>query len=140
MEETIKLKELLGDHVLTGVDLDSIDGAMCVRFVLDGRVIIAVEDPDDGYRSMLENIWVKNEGTVKNMFPPCKVTGAWDKMGEHITRWSEGEPSQNLLAFTDNITQKPVLTIGTDYGDHYYPMFVGDFAPENMLINQGKNV
>ena len=131
----MELKDLVGLHVLDAVDMeigkiknymDWDEDAQIIRFRLDGKTYIATEDPDDGYRSHMKDI---NESTdpMNNSFPPCKVIGSMDEDQENDT-----------LEFKDLVTGKTVLRVGTDNTDDYYPMFISEFNPENMAINQSK--
>jgi len=47
--------------------------------------------------------------------------------------------AEGLIDFIDIITGKPVLSVGTDWSDSYYPYAVFEFMPENMAINAGRN-
>jgi len=91
--------------------------------VLDRKTYTAIEDPTDGYRSAMKEI-KESKAIVKNKFSPVKVMG--------IMRPNSLD---ELIDFYDIKTDKIVLSVGThDYSD-YYPMFVAEFTPENMIIN-----
>ena len=123
----MKLNDLTGLHVLTGVDKDSTevkqwDGfelAQCIRFVLDGICYVATEDPNDGYRSTMEEIAVSSV-PIKTQFPPVNVFGVM-KDGNNET-----------IMFLNTSTGKKVLEVGTDNIDDYYPWYVAEFYPENL--------
>lgn len=114
----MELNDLIGEHLLTGVDFDG----NTINFVLDNETYSATEDPIDGYRSCLEEI-KKSEAIVKNTFEPCKVKGDMRSSGCEI------------IDFADTVTQKIVLSIGTDTTDDCYPFYVVSFTPENMSSN-----
>lgn len=118
-----QLEDLLGGHKLSGVDFSQDKDAAAMHFVLDGKTYSAVEDPDDGYRSMLGTL-IESQLPVKNKFPACNVVGTWKADGDE------------LVVLLDCKTGKPVLEVGTDYSDDYYPCFIANFVPENMAINQ----
>lgn len=125
-------KELEGERYLSGVDevIQEIEkygykeDVNIVRFVIDGITYKAIEDPDDGYRSYLSDLETSNE-TVSNIFEPHKV----------IVKVKEGE---DIIEFTDSVTNKVVLEIGTDTSCDYYPFCVMYWRPENLACNIGK--
>lgn len=131
----VAFDSLLGEHVLTGVDMsvervkqwgEHFKDANVCTFRLDGVIYTAIEDPDDGYRSSMDKFFVG--GAITNEFAPVKVIG---------TVRTKGEYSQvdDVLVFTDAVTGKTVLEVGTENTDDYYPSFVASFHPENMAIN-----
>lgn len=127
---TVELKELLGKHVLTGVDFgmkpkatEWDEAANTMSFVLDGRTLTAAEDPDDGYRSSLEELLETPDVVVKNVFVPCHVVGR--AINEDV----------DVVELVDEQTGKVVLAVGTADADDYYPSYVADFTPENMASN-----
>ncbi|POO54367.1 hypothetical protein CPJ18_02395 [Agrobacterium rosae] len=133
-----ELTDLIGKRRLDAVDFDNEqvkelygdgyeDSSVC-RFRLDGVVYIAIEDPDDGYRSSMRNLTVANDATMKNVFPSVEV------LGRHRTTGEYGE-TDDVLELIDTITGKVVLEVGTDNSDDYYPSFVASFHPENMSTN-----
>jgi hypothetical protein len=55
----IELENLIGEHLLSGVDniqVDETEPIDAILFILDGVTYMAIEDPDDGYRSMLAEL------------------------------------------------------------------------------------
>jgi hypothetical protein len=126
----MKIEDFKGKHFLTGVEFGEIksndkwgDNANTIDFILDGKTFSAVEDPDDGYRSSMEDIVENRDGVIiKNTFSQIEVLGVIRK-------------DEDIIDFIDTITGRKVLSIGTDYSDYYYPSFVCDFIPENMNIN-----
>jgi hypothetical protein len=135
-KKTVELKDLVGLHELTGVDnitkriplewsADLFEDAQHLSFVLDGVTYTAIEDPSDGYRSALRDVFVSEE-PVANTFFACKVLG-------HMSM----DATDNILYLTDIVTGKVVLEIGTSNYDDWYPCFECGFYPENMAINQG---
>jgi hypothetical protein len=140
MNEEITLDSLVGEHVLTGVDLVefrvkdeepdawSDDIAQRVVFTLDGVTYKASEDPSDGYRSSMRSLRVGGE--VRNTFPPCRVICT---LG--VPPDDGYEDARESLVMTDVVTGKVVLEIGTHNSDDYYPSFVGFFDPAAMAAN-----
>jgi len=144
MTET-NLESFVGNHVLTGVDMfdtkfkdDShylhADTANCIRFRLDGITYIAMEDPEDGYRSCLGSLFVSAD-KVKNTFPPCEVICVYRNKEDETRTYSV---ECDIIRFIDKTTGLVVLEIGTTNTDDYYPSFVGIFNPQNMAVNQGR--
>ncbi|WP_024898834.1 hypothetical protein [Brucella rhizosphaerae] len=134
----MELKDLIGRHMLDAVDftnamikgwLDEYEDCEVCRFRLDGTTYVAVEDPDDGYRSSMRELLVDENATMSNVFPAIEVEAAYrDKYGDH--------DGADILMLVDVVTGKTVLEIGTDNTDDYYPFFVSDFQPQNMATNQ----
>jgi hypothetical protein len=134
----MELKELVGEHVLSGVDMDNskvkmwgenFEDCEVIRFVLDGKTYTATEDPEDGYRSCMKDIVVSEE-VVSNSFFGVDV----------VASMRENEPCEvnDVLVLTDTKTGKIVLEVGTENTDDYYPCWVANFVPENMAINQNR--
>lgn len=91
------------------------------------RVLIALEDPHDGLRSMLEEIYVVEEAslmspTIANVFDPARVIP--------IT-----SSTRQVWRLVDPRTGKHVVEIGTDYTDDEYPTCVLSVNPANLWIN-----
>lgn len=119
----VELESLVGKHILSGVDLGTQGEASTIVFLLDGKTYMAVEDPDDGYRSSL-GTFEMTDLVVKNVFEGQEVVG------------SMSSGSDTTLELTDAATGKIVLRVGTDNSDDYYPSFVSEFTPENMAANK----
>jgi len=131
---TVALKDLAGAHTLTGVDLtnetikawydkDVYEDAQYFSFRLDEKTYTAIEDPSDGYRSSMQEIGVSDHA-LKNTFPPVQVVGVYD----------ESDLSDDTLTLIHAVTGKPILRVGTDNADDYYPCFVSEFHPEALGI------
>jgi len=130
----MELKDLVGEHELSGVDTTTervkqygeyYEDCEVVRFVIDGKTYKATEDPDDGYRSYLKDLEVTDE-KVMNSFPPQKVIG---KMKD------DSGMDNDTIQFIDAATGKVVLEVGTDNTDNYYPYCVMHWSPENLAVN-----
>lgn len=124
----MELKELAGDHVLTGYDTGAYDTgdkyeptAARARFVLDGVTYEAQEDPDDGYRSHMRELKVSDE-KVANTFPPVRVTCSHRDRGEY--------DADDVLEIRNAATGAIVLEVGTESVDDYYPSFRNEWHPE----------
>ena len=129
------LAELLGAHMLDAVDFDNdavnllkaynpdLEAASTIAFRLDGVVYVAVEDPDDGYRSSMSHIYIVDARMV-NVFPAVKVWGQWAGADEALVEFMRMDGGAVLLE------------VGTDVEDGYYPCFISSFKPENMPVNK----
>lgn len=128
MLRDVELKELVGPHTLSGVEFesakvdplevgnDAVDSSNVMRFVLDGRILVATEDPDDGYRSMLGDLQEVAGPPVANSFSPVAVVGHMD-------------PNHDILVLRLAATGEEVLRVGTEDFDGYYPCFEAWFDP-----------
>ena len=133
----MELKALVGEHLLDAVDFsneqvkawkDRFEFCQVIRFRLDGNVYMAVEDPDDGYRSHMQDLTIVEDATMKNVFAPVKVVGRHREQGRY-----GGE--DDVLELVDADTGKVVLEVGTKSVDDYYPYFVASFHPEALTLN-----
>lgn len=129
----MELENLVGKHTLTGVDCSTeptgdlyYDSASVINFVLDGITYSAIEDPSDGYRSMLKELKV-SDFKVTNVFAPVEVTCVMRSGG-----------FCDILDVIDVVSGKVVLSVGTDNYDDYYPSFVYEWTPENLCLNLPK--
>lgn len=121
----MELKDLIGKHLLSGVQFGTYDESSTIDFILDDQIISVVEDSEDGYRSSMSDIILNREDIViTNKFSPVEVIGELD---------------EDVVSFIDIITRKIVLSVGTDYTDSWYPCFIGEWVPENLCLNQNNN-
>ena len=132
----MELKDFKGKYQLQGVDEftgtvktwgDNFEDCSAIRFKLDGIVYVAIEDPDDGYRSYLGELKI-DEVDTKNPFTGVEV------LASHRDQNSYGEVS-DIIDFLDTTTGRVVLSVGTGNTDDYYPYFVAYFDPTAMSIN-----
>lgn len=140
MAETVELKDLVGKHMLSGVDFseqsikaewgDYFEDCQVMNFVLDDKAYSAIEDPNDGYRSAMRELRVISPDLISNRFPPIEVVAVYQ--GEN----NNSRYGDDTLDFYDAANGKLVLSVGTDRSDNYYPWFVADFTPENMSTNE----
>jgi hypothetical protein len=136
-----ELTDLTGLHMLDAVDFERVvvkryegdeygeDASVC-RFRLDGAIWMAVEDPNDGYRSSMREVTKLRANTavkLVNVFPPVQVLGVY-----HERRRYEACDILELYATANG---KLLLTVGTENNDDYYPSFVANFVPENLPVN-----
>jgi len=136
----MELKSLVGEHLLDAVDSsdeqvktwgEQFETATVLRFRLDGNVYVAVENPEDGYRSCMNDLTVSEDATMKNVFEPVRVIGQYRDEGRY-------DGVDDVLELIDASTGEIVLEVGTEDVGDYYPGFVAAFHPEAMIINSGK--
>ncbi len=134
----MELKDLVGEHLLTGVSFDAIkatdewaEDAETISFILDGITYTAIQNPSDGYRSSMETLLV-SEADVTNKFVPVRVRAVMRPDDEY--EWAKQE--HDVLDFFDAESGQLVLAVGTRNTDDYYPSWVAEFHPENMAINK----
>ena len=135
-EEEIKVDELLGDHNFTGIDFDTVEGEYgesydIVYVQVDGKVYKFVENPDDGYRSQMEEYSIVADREMKNIFPPVPVVISC------ITEWPDhfaDSSDCDIYLFVSKQTGLIILEVGTDYTVDYYPSTVSNYMPENIEV------
>lgn len=131
------LADLVGLHQLSGVDTGNMrvenmwgeqENCQFVKFTLDGVHYMAVEDPDDGYRSRCREL-VTSETPPRFSFPPqsvvCSMKGPDTELHEN----------NDILVVKDCITEEIVLEVGTANYDDWYPYCHFEYHPENMACN-----
>lgn len=137
------LTDLVGEHLLTGVELGVRkhdpgevwdEDANTIAFILDGITYVAVEDPSDGYRSSMKKLELGDPGLVKNTFAPIHVTAAFGPSGGR-----DYEDRDEVLEFREVSTGALILEVGTDNADDYYPSFVGNWRPERIGQPEGES-
>jgi len=136
---SIDLESLVGEHLLSGVDGDTIqikrwygdstEPAEVLRFILDGVTYEGIEDPSDSYRSSMQGLFL-TDTPVKNTFNPVKVVGRYRKKGAY-------SGTDDVLELIDAANGKVILEVGTENVDDYYPGFCAHWRPENLAVNQG---
>ena len=124
----VTLDSLVGEHLFSGSDCEGPDcAANVIRFVLDGRIYMAVEDENDGYRSALGTLAVVDDPPVTNSFEPIRVV-------VRMATWS----GDDYIEVIDVANGKTVLEVGTDEADDYYPSFIATFYTDRMAVNAWK--
>lgn len=131
----ITLTDLIGDFELDACDFatlkepynefddDLVEIINVIYFRLNGKIYLAKEDSNNGYRSLLGDIYEIENYNFKNTFPAAKVISVFKTV------------IKDAICFADKGTNKTVLEIGTDYSDDDYPSCIMYFDPTAMLIN-----
>ena len=95
-----------------------------IAFTLDGITYAAVEDPDDGYRSMLDRVIILGDDEpMATPLPPTKVLAR-----KRLPSPRDERP--DILDFIDPVSENVLIAIGTSHEEDYYPFFVGAFFPQ----------
>ena len=132
----MELKDFEGKYQLQGVDEctesvktwgDSFEDCSAIRFKLNGVVYVAIEDPDDGYRSYLGELKI-DQLDIKNPFENVEVVASYRDSNKYNEK-------SDIMDFIDTTTGKVVLSVGTGNTDDYYPYFVASFDPTAMSVN-----
>ena len=126
----MELAALVGRWVLSGAEpgytpkKSFYGGEPTLSFILDSKTYTAVEDPADGYRSYLRDVYEGGE---------CANTFA----GEEVDiRLVEGDRYFYGIIATSTATGEEILRIGTNDYDDYYPVCILEFHPQNLDVNQ----
>jgi hypothetical protein len=137
---SVAMESLVGSHTLSGVDEEVVkteswykgeyEDCNALRFTLDGVTYMAIEDPDDGYRSSMRGLVVSKTPTKFTFTPIPVVVSARDKGGY------EDKDSAEVLEIRDARNGLVILEAGTENTNDYYPYFVGNWKPENMEENR----
>ena len=129
------LEDLVGNHILSGVEFGTkkvngygwYEDANFAKFTIDGVTYLALENPDDGYRSYMEELQIVEE-TCSVRLPDVKVRCLMRDSKFH------GQ-IDDVLSFVDVENGKEFLAIGTENTNDYYPYCVFEYTPENMSCN-----
>jgi hypothetical protein len=119
-----------GWHVLTGIGETTVyddwynTTADAVVFQLDGRNFIVYADKDDGFRSY--GRLHETDERPQMTFPPQSVHAFTE-----VVDTFDGE-----ILHLENEDGEPVLEIGTDNSDAYYPLAIFHWYPENLPVNK----
>ena len=130
----MELKDLVGKHILQGIELGtepadqgfwSVDSNF-ILFALDGVTYKATENPDDGYRSYLNDLEIVDKKPHIKI-PDVEVVG--------IMREDDDSEKNDVIEFRDVNNGRCVLAIGTGNTYDYYPYCVLSYKSENMSCN-----
>ena len=137
----MRLSDLAGRRWFSGIEEGVItekDGwgdeqdCKCVKFVLDEVCYMAIEDPEDGWRSHCKELRVSEQKPLIT-FPAVPV------IAEHRTEGLCGT-TDDLLVLRDELTGEVVLEIGPCNTSDYYPYFDFYYHPEGMSCNTARVV
>ena len=127
----MELSEFKGEYTLDAVDYAhtfeqyGLEYANSISFRLNGRTYTAVEDPRDGYRSSMSDIFVDEVTITKNVFTPVQVRASYVH-----------DDDTDILYLADVQTGEVVIEVGTTNCDGDYPSFVSNFNPAAMIVNK----
>lgn len=147
-DNTVRMKDLVGKQfILTGVDFTNpysdwevsydskVEHACSMRMRIDSTTYVFLEDPDDGYRSSLDDIYVHYNMTTDNEFEPVFVRARYYE--NKNDDWEFGDDNE-VLEFVDTENDKVIVQVGTANTNDYYPWYVAKYFPENLSINEGR--
>lgn len=134
----MELSDLVGIRALDAADYGEIrdprkykyapaDGTVNVlRMRLGGVTYVCEEDPDDGYRSSMQELRTLREGEkeIENVFGYVLVDCRYES--KHC----------DILKVVDIKSGEVVITVGTDRTDDYYPTFVANWNPAGLYFNK----
>lgn len=135
-KESIPFRAFKGKHILGGVSYgNDKNGFSMTQFILDGVSYDAVCDPDDGYRSSLGGVYLSEEQCPKNL-PNIRV-----EIKETGPDLKNGTDIDGIVFIIDDKRKprKPILLIGTDHNDNWYPSCVMNYTPENLVEVQDES-
>jgi hypothetical protein len=128
------LEDLKGNHILSGIEVGTRkikvfsweEDCNYIKFILDGTTYLAVENPDDGYRSYMEELQIVDEKCEVKL-PDIEVCCHMRENGKY--------EENDILVFIDSVNGEEILVIGTGNTDDYYPYCVMEYSPEKMHCN-----
>lgn len=123
--DKIPFEQLYGIHILSGFEYTHDKfGFSAARFILDGETYDAVCDPDDGWRSSLGGIFSTTEKCAQNI-PDIQV---------EIMKADDKDLYGVVFIVRDKeYSARPVIWLGTDHNDAWYPYCVHRYEPENFV-------
>ena len=134
----MELKDLVGKHILQGIELgtepnpgdwNDFEQRNFILFRLDNVTYKATEDPDDGYRSYMNELRIVEDVIPRVILPDIEVVGCMLT----DSKWEIND----IIEFHDAKNGKCVLAIGTGNTYDYYPYCVLEYKPENLACNEG---
>lgn len=141
-----KLFETLlgGEYDFYGVD----NNCFCIGINGTRLVLEAVEDPDDGFRSYFGCFRTTEANKIFFKNPICRVKLLAGGESEHTYFFEDEEISEDRKAMVrrDNFsgwilqdckTGHTWLTVGTDHGEDYYPLFAFRYTPDTNNTIEG---
>lgn len=132
--EAVEMSSIVGDHMLSGCDygdvtvveaysgLGNSDVCNRIRFKLGDWVYVCIENPDDGYRSCMRELY-------RIPFAKSGMTNVFESMPVEI-EYIENRGGASVEIIEIRYRKLLVIQAGTDRSDDYYPSFVGLFQPE----------
>jgi hypothetical protein len=125
-----ELKDLVGKHMLECAARTDIrhpfdsDGEG-IAWAMDGKIYIAFQDVDDGYRSSCAPLLV-GDGNAYSLWSPEYIMR--QVVGRHVTK-GEYDEGSDILELVDVKTGHVWLRVGTENIGDYYPWFVAQWFP-----------
>lgn len=141
-KKTVKLKDLAGDHTLSGVELGQAlregwagkENCNYVKFTVDGTHYQAFEDPSDGYRSYCDDLETVSE-PCRTPLPDIEVEIKYVDACRIDDFWTR---DCDIIQFIDKANKQVILEVGTENVGDWYPSCIFHYYPENMSCNSGR--
>jgi len=126
--EPIVYGKFVGKHTLSGVEHCFHDGYSGLRLIIDNETYEVLCDPCDGYRSSCSGLFKTTEKCCRNL-PNVKV-----EIKRTDSDFKNNTDIDGLVFIIDDNRKprKPILLVGTDMYDGWYPSCVMDYTPENL--------
>lgn len=127
----MQLEDLIGPHKLTYAARTDIKHPFdydkdCIVWGMDGKIYMAIEDINDGYRSSLGLIFVADGDMYELSSYPEFINR--NVIVRHVTK-SEYYGVSDIVEFIDIETGHLWMRLGTDNIDDYYPSFIAQWYP-----------
>lgn len=127
-EGHIDLHHFTGEYLFSGIHTeqcftDKDEQYMKVCLVLDDTIYTFEENPQDGQRSCLGDVYIDDWQSIVDNFEPQEVVGV-----------IQDDHYEYSIRFVHPDTDELILRIGTLDKSHDYPFFQFDFNPENMDV------
>ena len=130
MYQEIELKDLIGEHILTGVGEVKAEDETYF-FVLDEKTYFVRVDPEDN-RCLINNVYLTNEHEefiFEDFFPAQEVRVEHNELDEY---------DHDVVTMFSKNTGLVVFQFGTNCAD-WYPEVIFELSPENFDVNLGNN-
>lgn len=130
MYQEIELKDLAGEHVLTGIGRVK-DEDETYFFVLDGKTYFVWVDPEDN-RCLINNVYLTDEHKefiFEDFFPAQEVRVKYDEVDKY---------DYNIVTMFSKNSNLEVFRFGTNCVD-WYPEVIFELIPGNFDVNLRNN-
>ena len=129
-EGHIELNHFTGEYILSGICVENTftgddEQYTKVSLVLDDVIYTFEEDPQDGLRSCLGDVYIDEWQSIIDNFEGQEVIGELRNVDGY----------EHAICFVRSDNDELVLRIGTLDISHDYPFFVFDFYPEVMRLD-----
>lgn len=127
-EDQIRKEDTLSEYGHYGWE----DKVNRYRVKLDGVTYETYEDPNDGYRSRMEEWFISKDQLTGLFYEEVTVEFSEEDLNEDDYFWRQ-KCALDIIRSVK--TGKPILYIGTLNCDDYYPMAYYQYLPQNLSDN-----